>query len=376
VSALLGQLSPAQAEADLAFQTFAELEIAPIVERFESAEMMCPRLLERVAEQGYLGLTLPTAFGGGGADWVTYGLLHRRIGMAWGSLRNILTAHTMVAHVIHRWGRSTLKHSFLPLLASGEVIATLCLSEPNVGSAASCVETSATPVDDGFVLNGEKTWITAGQLAGVFLVIARTSEQVCAFLVDRETAGVSVVPIRKLLGTRASMLSRVIFSNCFVTKDRLVGTLGSGFSHVANAALDLGRYSVACGCAGIAQACVDASQKYATQRLQFGKPLREHQLVQKMLVESAVDAQAAWLMCLRAGVLRDLNDPDAIVQTAMAKYFASRVASNVSAHAVQIHGANGCSSEFPVSRFYCDAKVMEIIEGTTQIMEVLISSMI
>jgi glutaryl-CoA dehydrogenase (non-decarboxylating) len=356
------------------FRAFADREIIPFASGFDERQEIPAEALSRLAQRGYFGLTLPPHYGGMGQDMISYGLLHEQMGRGCSSLRSILTVHTMVAHAVCRWGTEHQKGSLLPSLAAGEVLAALCLTEDNAGSDAKAVETTAVPTNDGYRINGTKKWITAGQIAGMFLVLARCEDKLVAFLIPRDTAGISLRPIRGMLGIRASMLADVVFQGCIVPRDRQLGRIGAGLSQVFGAALDLGRYSVAWGCIGIAQACIDSCSEYVRTRKQFGVRLGEHQLVQRMIARAIVDTQAARLMALRAGYLRDLGSPNSILETAMAKYFASETAARVSRDAVQIHGANGCSPNYPVERHFRDSKIMEIIEGSSQILESLIAS--
>jgi len=172
---------------------------------------------------------------------------------------------------------------------------------------------------------------------------------------------------------RASLLAEIELVGCRVPADNMVGTIGTGFSHVAVSALDLGRYSVAWGCVGLAQACLDASVAYTRQRRQFGVFLKEHQLVKEMIAEMTANIRAARLLCIQAGCLKQAGSPNALLETTIAKYFSSRIAMRAAADAVQLHGANGCSSDFPVQRFFRDAKIMEIIEGSTQLQQLIIA---
>jgi alkylation response protein AidB-like acyl-CoA dehydrogenase len=176
-----------------------------------------------------------------------------------------------------------------------------------------------------------------------------------------------------MLGTRASMMAELHLERCRVPKQNLVGAPGFGLSHIASAALDCGRYSVAWGCVGIAQACLEACLQYTSQRKQFDTLLRDHQLVQRMIAHMVVGVKAARLLCCNAGQLKDAGDPTSMIETSIAKYFACRTAVEIARDAVQIHGASGCSSEFPAERFYRDAKIMEIIEGSNEIQEITIA---
>jgi alkylation response protein AidB-like acyl-CoA dehydrogenase len=366
-------LTPQEESTRLTFREFVESEIKPFADAFDRAEGIPAALIQKLAERGYLGAPLPKAVGGGGMDAVTLGLLNKEIGRGCSSVRSLLTVHHMVAHGVLRWGTPEQKQFWLPGLANGEIIAAFALSEPNAGSNAAEIETAAVATDDAYLLTGEKKWITFGQMADLFLIFAQEQGKHCAFLVPRETAGLSVQGITGLLGVRASMLATLRLENCRVLKQNLLGKAGFALSHVAASQLDYGRYSVAWGCVGLAEACLEACLKYARQRKQFGSLLKDHQLVRRMISEMMTNLRAAQLLCLRAGHLKDDGDPNAIVETLMAKYFASHTAMKAAADAVQIHGAIGCSEESQVSRLFRDAKIMEIIEGSNEIQQMTIA---
>jgi glutaryl-CoA dehydrogenase (non-decarboxylating) len=242
-----------------------------------------------------------------------------------------------------------------------------------VGSDAKSIKTQATTAGSDVVLNGHKKWITFGQVADVFLVFAQGEGGPSAFLVERDRPGVRTEPIEGLLGLRASMTASVHLEDCRVPGDSLVGRKGLGISHVAAAALDSGRYSVAWGCVGILEACLEACVAYTSEREQFGVRLKEHQLVRRMVTDMLTNLSAARLLCMAAGRLRDARDPGAIEAATIAKYFASTAAVRAADDAVQLHGANGCSGDYPVQRYLGDAKITEIIEGSSQIQQLTIA---
>ncbi|GAX42276.1 acyl-CoA dehydrogenase domain-containing protein [Tolypothrix sp. NIES-4075] len=367
------ELTPQQKASQAAFRAFVDAEIIPHASRFDREESTPKNIIEKLAKRGFMGAVLPKEFGGVGMDTITFGLLNEEIGRGCSSLRSLLTVHCMVAHAICKWGSKSQKAYWLPKLASGEVIAAFALSEPNVGSDAKSVETTASPADESYILNGQKKWITYGQIADIFLVFAQCEGKPSAFLVEKNSPGLAIKPIFGMLGVRASMLAELHLHNCRISQDNLVGRLGFGFSYVAASALDYGRYSVACGCIGIAQACLEACIRYTSERKQFGVYLKEHQLIRQMITEMIVNVKAARLLCYHAGYLKDIGNPKSIVETAIAKYYASTVATKIANDAVQIHGGNGCSSEYPVQRYLRDAKIMEIIEGSTQIQQITIA---
>jgi glutaryl-CoA dehydrogenase (non-decarboxylating) len=364
------ELSAEQRAARDEFRAFAAAEIAPHAGRWDRDEAIPRETIGRLRDRGYLGSIVSPDFSGLGRDPITYGLLTEEIAKGCSSVRSLLTVHDMVAHAVQRWGSREQKERYLPRLARGEILGALALSEPNAGSDAKGIETTAADAGDGWILAGRKKWTTFGQIADLFLVFAKAGDQPAAFLVERETAGLTVRPLHGILGTRAAMLAEIELAGCRVPKENLVGRVGFGISHVAAAALEQGRYSIAWGSVGIAQACLDACRSYAAERRQFGVPLADHQLIRRMLTDMIVEVRAARLLCLRAGWLRGTGDPGAFMETMAAKYFASRVATRAASDAVQIHGANGCSDDYPVGRYLRDAKVMEIIEGSTQIQQI------
>ncbi|MBH8571742.1 acyl-CoA dehydrogenase family protein [Nostocaceae cyanobacterium CENA369] len=367
------ELSAQQKKTQTEFRAFVHREVFAYAGEWDKKEFTPPELIKKIAQRGFLGAILPQEYGGKGMDMITYGILNEEIGRGCSSVRSLLTVHNMVAHALCKWGNKSQKEYWLPKLASGEIIAAFALSEPNVGSDAKSVETTATLAGDAYILNGQKKWITYGQIADIFLVFAKCEGKPTAFLVEKNSPGFSVKPMFGILGVRASMSAELQFHNCQIPQENLVGKLGFGFSYIAASALDYGRYSVASGCVGIAQACLEACIKYTNERKQFGVYLKEHQLIRQKITQMITNTKAARLLCYQAGYLKDINDPNSIIETSIAKYFASTVATKIANDAVQLHGGNGCSSEYPVERYLRDSKIMEIIEGSTQIQEVTIA---
>ncbi|MEO7021095.1 MAG: acyl-CoA dehydrogenase family protein [Ktedonobacteraceae bacterium] len=368
------ELTAQQKKDQAAFKAFVEEEIAPKANAYDQEGITPPELIRKVARAGYLGALAPREYAGAEMDMITFGLLSEELGRGCSSIRSLLTVHSMVIHAILRWGKLHLKELWLPRLATGEVIGAFGLSEPNVGSDAQSVETTATLCEDGYVLNGIKKWTTYGQIADLYLIFARYDGKISAFLVERNTPGVCIKPLSGILGTHASMLAEIHLQDCHIPTENLVGGRGFGLAAVATSALDIGRYTVAWGCVGITQACLDASLRYSSQRKQFGVYLKEHQLIQQMITNMLTNVQAARLLCYQAGYLKDIGDPTTIMATWIAKYFASIAASNAARDAVQIHGANGCSQEYDVQRYLRDTVVMEVIEGSTQIQQITLAA--
>jgi len=355
------------------FKSFIDKEIFPYADAFDKNEYIPKETIQKISAQGWFGATIPKTSGGIELDTISWGLLCKEIGRASSSLLSLVTVHYMVCQAIYKWGTDTQKQFWLPKLAKGEKIAAFALTEPDIGSDAKNVGTSATYIDGSFELNGSKKWISCGQIADVFLIIAQSDGQPCAFIVEKNTPGFEILPINDMLGFRAAMLAEIHMKGCIVSEHNLIGKVGFGFSHVAGAALDSGRYTIAWGCIGLGQACKEASINYATQRKQFGTYLKDHQLIQQMIADMITNLEAAKLLCYKAGYLQSIRDPQMIMATSIAKYFAAKMVAKVSSDAVQIHGANGCSSNYPVQRYMRDAKIMEIIEGSNQMQQSLIA---
>jgi alkylation response protein AidB-like acyl-CoA dehydrogenase len=352
---------------------FVRREIAPHADRWDREELMPREVVAKLAEQGYLGSLIPPELGGTFNDMITFCLLNEELGRGCSSVRSLLTVHGMVQYAILRWGSDLLKKRWLPRLASGKTIGAFGLTEPATGSDARAIQTSARPNGASYVLDGTKVWNTFGQIADLFLIFAQQDGKIGAFLVERDRRGFTTTPMSGALGTRASMLATLWLETCEVPRENLVGGMGFGLSAVGTTALDIGRYSVACGAVGIAQACLDASIAYASQRKQYGALLKDHQLIRKMITEMVVNISAARCLCLRAGHLKDAGDPRTVLETLVAKYCASKAAVQAAGDAVQIHGANGFGGDYPVQRYLRDSKVTEIIEGSSQILEIMIA---
>jgi len=366
-----GHLTPAQTERGEEFRAFADRELAPHAARFDAEQAISRESIAALAEHGYLGSAVPAEHGGGGLGMVAYGLLAEEIGRACQSVRNFVAVEDMVIHSLLRWGSDAHRERWLGPLMGGAAVAAFALTEPTAGSDAGAVKTTARPDGDGYRIDGAKKWISFAQIADVFLVFADLGGKHTAFLVERDTPGLSVAPVTGLLGLRGSLLGDITLDGCAVPGDGIVGGPGLGLAFVASGALDLGRYSTACGAVGLAEACLRACATYAGERTQHGTEIRNHQLVQAVLADLVTDTTAARLLCHRAGLSRERGSVEAVNHTLMAKYRASTVAVRAASDAVQLHGASGVG-EGAVQRHYRDAKVLEIIEGTTQIQQVLL----
>lgn len=368
------ELTPEQQTARDQFRAFATEFIAPRAATFDREEALPLDIIQAVGAQGWLGALVPRAYGGNEMGAITCGLLHEEVGAACGSVRSLLTVHGMVAHTLARWGSAALKEWWLPRMATGAVIGAFCLTEPQAGSDANAIEMQAVLQGDTYLLSGTKKWVTFGQIADVLLVFARTAGQPVAFLVERQTPGLTTIPVHGLLGLRGSMTAELRFRDCQVPKAQVLGKIGFGYDAVLSSALDHGRYTVAWGCVGLIRACLEATLAYSKTRKQFGVYLKEHQLIQQLVTQMVTALQAARLLGYQAGYSKEVGSPNSVMETFIAKYFASTAAMQSASHAVQVHGALGCSGEYPVQRYFRDAKIMEIIEGSTQIQQIAIAT--
>lgn len=367
------ELTPEQEERQRVFRAFADREVDPRAARHDETGEFSPELIRLLAEGGYMGMVAPHAPGAPAPDPIEFGLLCQEMGRSCSSAHSLVTVQSMSLSALLRWGSAQQREDWGTRLAAGDAIVAFALSEPLAGSDAASLLTSAVRTGDGYELTGVKKWISFGQVADVFLLFARLDGGITAFLVERGSPGLEVVPITGLSGCRGAMLAELRLEACRVPSSSVVGRPGTGWRYVAATALDTGRYSVAWGCVGLAQACLDGSLGHACRREQFGRLLGEHQLVQAMIADMVADVEAARLLCYRAGWLRAVGDPESVMATSIAKYFASRMANRVASDAVQIQGASGFVQANPIQRHWRDAKIMEVIEGSTQIQQTVIA---
>ena len=357
---------------------FAEEYIVPVARENDVHERFPGDIIEHMGALGLLGGPVPVEYGGAGLDYISHALVTEEIGKACSSVRTTISVQiSLVELSLARWGTEEQKRRYLPALCSGKLIGCFGLTEPNAGSDPSGMETTAVADGDHWVLNGQKIWISNGGVAGLAMVFAQADKSqghrgIGAFLVDRGTAGFSTRDMHGKLGLRASNTGELILEDCRIPKDQVLGTVGEGFQ-VAMSALDNGRYSVAAGCVGICQGCVDASVRYAKERKQFGRAIGSFQLVQDLVARMIVDVEAARLLVFRAGHLKN-QGVRCTREISIAKYFASEAAVRCALDAIQVHGSYGYSNEYPVERYLRDAKVATIYEGTSQIQKLLIAS--
>ncbi len=360
-----------------AVREFAAAELRPHAARWDREGTFPREIVPKLATLGLLGLTVPQDFGGAGLDLVSAALAIEAI--AWGDASMGLTvaSHNSLCtgHILH-FGSPEQKRRYLPRLASGQALGAWCLTEPGAGSDAAAIQTRAVRGGTGWVLNGAKAFVTQGSLAGLFVVLALTNPQagrrgISAFIVERDAPGRRSGKKEDKLGVRASDTAEVIFEDCAIASDALIGAEGEGF-HQALAVLERGRIGIGAMAVGIGRAALEDSIAYATQRKAFGTPLADHQAIQFMLADMAMELDAAWLLVLRAAQLADLGQPFRR-EASMAKLYASEAAARATNKAVQIHGGYGFIKDYPVERYYRDVKLTEIGEGTSEIQRIIIA---
>ena len=357
---------------------FAEAEIIPSARENDIKEHFPMEILKKMAPLGFLGGPIPEKYGGAGLDFISDAIIFEEIGRADSSLRTTLSVQvSLVGLTLLLWGSEEQKQKYLPKLCKGEFIGCFALTEPGAGSDAASLSTSAVLKSTDWVLNGTKTWISNGGIADISIVFAVTDKAtehhgITAFIVEKGSPGFSTKDIKGKLGLKASNTSELIFEDCRIPKNALLGRIGEGFK-IAMSALDNGRYGVASGCVGIIQGCIDACTKYTKERHQFKKPIASFQLIQDKIARMVVDCDAARLLVYRAGYLKNKGVTNT-VETSIAKYFASEAANRAASDAVQIFGGYGYSNAYPVERYFRDAKVATIYEGTSEIQKLIIAS--
>ncbi|MDY7012775.1 MAG: acyl-CoA dehydrogenase family protein, partial [Cyanobacteriota bacterium] len=253
------ELTEQQKKERAEFRNFVDEEIVPYADEFDREESIPPKLIQKLAQRGYLGALLPQQYGGSQMEQITYGLLNEEIARGSASLQSLLVVYGMVTSALLRWGSRSQKEKWLPKFAAGEAVPGFCLSEVNAGSDTQSMETTATPAEAGYLLKGHKRWSSYGQIADVFLVFARCEDKPTAFLVEKERPGLSLEPISGMVGMKAAMLAQVYLDDCWIPQENRVGQLGFGLSYIAYTALDTARYNVAWGSIGIARAALEAS---------------------------------------------------------------------------------------------------------------------
>jgi alkylation response protein AidB-like acyl-CoA dehydrogenase len=368
-------LSPEQELIRDTAREFLEREVVPHARDWDRNETMDRAIVGKLAEIGFLGASLPAEHGGLGLDTISYCLVMEELGRADSSVRGIVSVQNgLVGKTVAKWATDEQREEWLPRLASGEALGCYALTEPGSGSDPASLATRAERDGDDWLLTGSKIFITLGTWAELALVFARSGEEgargITCFLVPTNTAGFEARPIKGKLGLRAQDTGELFLEQVRVPDSARLGAEGEGFK-VAMSALDNGRISLAAGCVGIAQGCLDASVAYAQERTQFGKPIAGFQLVQELLADISVEADAARLLTWRAAALADRGERHTF-ESSVAKYYASEVSVRAANAAVQVHGGYGYVDEYPVGKYLRDARDTTLYEGTSQVQKLII----
>lgn len=359
---------------------FAQTEIAPTVEEDEEAHRFRPERVRKMAELGFFGAVIREEFGGTDVGHLAASVMAEecaRVSASWGLPFNMQMNGP--ALTIQRFGNPEQKQKYIPQLIAAEAFGCFAITEPNTGSDVASMKTTAKETDDGFVLNGSKTWISQGHIADVGLVYAYTDKDkgvkgMTCFLVEmKKVPGITTRPIEKKFGLFCSPTSEIFFEDARIPKDSILGKRGDGFK-ICMSMLDTTRLSCAARAVGLGQACLDASVAYAKERTQFGKPLAEFQMIQEQIATMYAEHEAAKLLVYRAASNKD-KTPDArnTHEVSIAKYFAAEAAVNAANTAMKIHGSYGYSNEYPVGRYLRDAKSYQVVEGTSNVQKMIIS---
>ncbi|MCK4614964.1 MAG: acyl-CoA dehydrogenase family protein [Thermoplasmata archaeon] len=371
------ELSPEQKALYNDIRAFVDEVIAPQATYLEQNEVLPKEILNELGKRGYMGVTIPEKYGGLGADNISYEIVCEEVSRGCGSTGITVAAHnTLGIQQIYLMGSEEQKERWIPPLATGKKLGSWGLTEPQAGSDAGGLQTTAVPDGDEWIINGSKIFITSGHEAEIFTIMAMTDKAkrhrgISAFVVERGTPGFRLGAKEDKLGLRATVTSELVFEDCRVPKENMLGERGMGFIGAMNI-LDSGRIGIGAMALGIAQAAFDAALEYAKTRQAFGRPIGKKQAIAFMLSNMAMEIDAARLLLLKAAWLKDNKKPFT-KEAAMGKLFASEVGTKICSKAIQIHGGHGFTTRYPVERFYRDAKITEIYEGTTEVQKMVIS---
>lgn len=360
------------------YQEFAQKEVKPLAEEVDEKEMFPVETVKKLARYGFMGIPFPKEWGGSGGDSIAYAMAVEELSKVCATTGVIVSAHTSLgAAPIYEFGTKEQKEKYLPSLASGEKLGAFGLTEPNAGTDASAQQTIAVLDGDHYILNGSKIFITNAGYADIYIIMAMTDKSqgtrgISAFIVEADTPGFSIGKKESKLGIKGSSTCELVFENCRIPKENLLGKEGKGFG-IAMKTLDGGRIGIAAQALGIAQGALDETVNYVKERKQFGKSISYFQNTQFQLADMATKIEAARLLVYKAAFLKQEGLPYSN-EAAMAKLFASETAMEVTVKAVQLHGGYGYTREYPVERMMRDAKITEIYEGTSEVQRMVISA--
>ena len=357
-------------------EEFAQKEIAPVVDADEKAHRFPREIIQKMAELGFFGCVIPEEYGGSNTGYLSHALIVEAVGKVSGSLR--IPFNTIAfgpAATLKNWGNEEQRRRYIPRLMKGEILGCFAITEPNAGSDVAAISTTAKLEGDHYVLNGTKTWATYSSVADVILVYVSTDRTLrarglSALIIDAHLPGIKTRDIDKM-GVHSAPTGEVVFEDCRVPRDSLIGQEGEGFK-ICMSTLDNTRLTTAAGALGMAQACLDSSVKYAMEREQFGQKVGTFQMNQEKIADMVLGVEASRWLVYRCAWQKDQGMRNSL-ETAIAKCFAAETAVKASGYAVQILGAYGYSTEYPVERYYREAKLYQIIEGSSNILKMIIA---
>ena len=358
---------------------FVKRDVEPIASAYDNDDIYPHELIPKLQELGLFGITIPIEYGGMELDFTTFAMIFEEIRKGWMSLSGIIGTHHVLSHIVSTYGTDEQKERVLPRMATGELRGGLALTESDAGSDAQNISTTAHKDGEEYVINGRKMFISNGENGNVFALMAKTNPEanpahrgISCFIFEKPVAGFKVGQHIDKLGYRGIDTCELLFDDCRIPIENLIGGQeGRGFHHVM-AGLETGRINIAARAVGVAQAAFDAAIEYSQKRHTFGKPISEHQAIQLKLAEMASKIHAARLMVYDAAEKKDIGERNDL-ETAMAKLFASEVCGEVAMEAMRVHGGVGYTKELPIERYYRDAPLMIIGEGTNEIMKLLIA---
>ncbi len=358
---------------------FTDKEIKPYAAEWDEEERFPRPVFNKMSELGLSGLSCQEEYGGSYLDFLTKAMVFEELSKGCVAMAATLSVHTMVAYIIEKYANEEMKKKYLPRINSGEMLCSFALTEANAGSDAAALETRAESRNGGFVLNGNKIFITSAGEAELYFVMAKTDKSkgargITSFLVEKGNPGLGFGKKEKKMGFNASITGELVLTDCVVPKDAVVGSVGEGFRYALET-LDLGRVNIAAMAVGLAQAALDYALEYAKNRVQFGKPIASFQGVQFMLADMATEIEAGRGLTYNAARLMDngAKAQEVTLAAAMAKRFTTDTAMKVTTDAVQILGGYGCMREYPVERYMRSAKILQIVEGTNQIQRIIVA---
>ncbi|MBL0743058.1 acyl-CoA dehydrogenase family protein [Chryseolinea lacunae] len=363
-------LDQAQRDRYREFSDFVNDNVTPYAGDWDLHQQMPRDVIRAIGREGYFGAIVPEALGGKAWDFVTFGLLNEAFGRGSSSLTVLFTVQNMVATCLLKWASAKQVAKWIPPMAKGDIVASFALTEPNVGSDIQSIGTQFESHGDMLVLNGTKRWITFAGIADIYLVFGKLNGRPIACVVEKDMPGVEVTPIRDMLGFKACHLAQLDFHDVQIPAANVIGKAGFALSHIAPLGLHYGRLSTAFSSVGLIRAAMETSIKRASTRVVSHATLNNISSIRAVITEMGISYDTSLMMCLNAATAEDNRSLQAIEKTILAKYVASRNAVSAASQAVVISGAHGCHEESsPTARFYRDAKIMEIIEGTTQVLQ-------